>query len=365
MSHQYAAATAAFSMLLILIVSFFRKQQYELFYVVHVLLVAVVLATVGYHTHQPPNISPRTLIIVGLAAGLWTLDRMLRLSTRVYHGAGNYCTLTPLPEGATKVTMHRPIKALPGSHVFLWIPGVRIFESHPFTLLANKPAAEFVIAAQDGFTKHLHEAACKQSPGRKFRAAIEGPYGTTAEVREFDKIVLLAGGSGATFTLALALHWARDAQLRKPRSTMEFVWIVKTKAYLHWFDAELAELQTCPAVNLRIHITGDGAGQEAVQKDARSAPTSAMGSTEQEKSMVQIAAPSSQQDFEKLGLFEYSRPVVDAIVERAVASVPSSKRLLVAAAGPNSILTDTRIAASSHMVAGLPGVHLHLEQFGW
>lgn len=167
---------------------------------------------------------------MGLAAGLWVLDRIVRLAKRIFHGAANYCTLTPLPEGATRVTMRRPIKASPGSHVFLWIPGVRMLESHPFTLLATEPVAEFVIAARDGFTKQLHKAACKAGPDKSFRAGIEGPYGMTPNPREFDKVVLLAGGSGATFTLALALNWAKVSRLRKHRSTLDFVWTIKNKS---------------------------------------------------------------------------------------------------------------------------------------
>lgn len=167
------------------------------------------------------------MIIVGLAAAIWVIDRFFRLSRWLYYGVGNYCTLTPLPEGATKVRMHRAIKATPGSHAFFWIPGVRIFQTHPFSLLANNPA-EFVITARDGFTRDLYEIACA-TPGARFRAAFEGAYGHVPEARIFDKVVLIAGGSGATFTLALALDWARNIRLRKHRSTLEFVWTVKSK----------------------------------------------------------------------------------------------------------------------------------------
>jgi hypothetical protein len=45
-----------------------------------------------------------------------------------------------------------------GSMAFLWIPGVRLFQRHPFTLISTQ-TAEFVVHAQDGFTKALHLAA--------------------------------------------------------------------------------------------------------------------------------------------------------------------------------------------------------------
>jgi len=182
---------------------------------------------VGYHVYQPPIISPKTIGIVALAAGLWVADRSLRFTRWVYYGVGNYCVLTPLPEGAVRVVMHRSIKAAPGSHMFLWVPGVRLIQTHPFTLCSNEPA-EMVIHGRDGFTKALHAAASAQ-PGMKLRAALEGPYGHVPDAREYDKIVLLAGGSGITFTLAIALDWARHVRMRKHKSTLDFIWTVKSR----------------------------------------------------------------------------------------------------------------------------------------
>ena len=181
----------------------------------------------AFHTYQPPDIALGTIVIAGVAACLWFLDRLLRLTRWIYQAVGNYCTLTPLPDGATRVTMHRSIKARPGSHVFLYVPGIRAWQNHPFTLLASQPA-EFVIAGRDGFTRALHEAACRTGPKSKFRAAIEGPYGRVPDVRKYDKVVLVAGGSGATFTIALALCWARNLRSRKHKSTLDFVWVVRS-----------------------------------------------------------------------------------------------------------------------------------------
>jgi len=125
--------------------------------------------------------------------------------------------------------MRRSIKAKPGSHVLLYIPGVRALQNHPLTLLSSHPA-EFVVVARDGFTKSLYEAACDGAGAKtKFRASVEGPYGQVPGARRYDKVILVAGGSGATFTLALALDWARRLRARKHRSTLDFVWVVKTR----------------------------------------------------------------------------------------------------------------------------------------
>jgi NAD(P)H-flavin reductase len=158
---------------------------------------------------------------------MWFADRTLRFSRWLFYGYGNYCKLTPLPEGATRVTLHRSVKAQPGSHAFLWIPGVRLFQTHPFTLVSNNPA-EFIVSAHDGFTKELHALALKD-PKAMRRAAIEGPYGNVPSTANFDKVLLIGGGSGATFTLAMAMDWLRKNKHGEGNQMLDFVWAVKSK----------------------------------------------------------------------------------------------------------------------------------------
>jgi predicted ferric reductase len=123
--------------------------------------------------------------------------------------------------------MHRKINAAAGSHVFLRIPAVRWFQTHPFTLTSTSPA-EFVIKAHDGFTRSLHELALKQTK-TKYRAAIEGPYGNVPSVENYDDVVLIAGGSGASFTFALAMDWVKKYANVDSSKSLTFVWAIKDK----------------------------------------------------------------------------------------------------------------------------------------
>jgi predicted ferric reductase len=167
------------------------------------------------------------LKITILAAALWSADRLFRLARWAYFAVGNYCTLTPMSSDTTKVTLHRSLSgAKPGSHAFVWIPGVRAFEAHPFTIVSNEPV-EFLVKARDGFTKALYRKACEK-PGMKFRASIDGAYGNAPNLDEnFDRLLLVAGGSGVTFTMALALVWARKNRDATSSSTLDFVWVCR------------------------------------------------------------------------------------------------------------------------------------------
>jgi predicted ferric reductase len=154
------------------------------------------------------------------------LDRALRLSRFLYYLPSNTATLTPLrSSNATRVTLTRSMpRAAPGSHAFLYIPSIRALQTHPFTMISRDPV-EFVISGRDGFTKDLFEAACEK-PGRKVRAGIEGAYGNVPAIMGYERVVLFAGGSGATFTFALAVEWAKKQDADSMKS-LDFVWSVR------------------------------------------------------------------------------------------------------------------------------------------
>jgi predicted ferric reductase len=162
-----------------------------------------------------------------IAASTYTLDKTLRLSRFLHYLPSNTATLTPLhSSNTTRVTLTRSMAhAAPGSHAFLYIPSIRALQTHPFTMISRDPV-EFVISARDGFTKNLFEAACEM-PGRKVRAGVEGAYGRVPDVTSYDRVVLFAGGSGATFAFALAVEWARKQDIES-KKCLDFVWSVRT-----------------------------------------------------------------------------------------------------------------------------------------
>jgi len=119
----------------------------------------------------------------------------------------------------------------PGQTAYLIMPGVSTnpFEAHPFTIASvdtahdeahwgevmqvteGKTAGEskphwkelvFFINVRSGFTKNLCEVAKK---GGKVKVFVDGPYGKPPNLKDYDTSVLIAGGSGVSFTLPLLL----------------------------------------------------------------------------------------------------------------------------------------------------------------
>lgn len=201
-----------------------RRWWYELFYYLHVSFWAVAIVMVGLHQ---PEFAKGLIFVTFAIAGLWVLDRLVRLARLLLYSANNSVILTPLPHGGTRVTLTKPpLAAKSGQHCFLWIPSIRTCETHPFTLACMDPP-EFVVASYDGFTGDLHNQAVS-NPGVSLRASIEGSYGSIPNSTRFEKMIFVAGGSGASFTFGVALQALKKMTAADDKELV-FIWFVKQR----------------------------------------------------------------------------------------------------------------------------------------
>lgn len=181
--------------------TFLRKRNYETFYVFHVLMVTLLLVMAVLH--RPYLIMTKSSTILIFAAGIWALDRLIIFAKYLVYGLNSTATITPLPHGATRVVFSKSIPStIPGQHFFIWLPSIRTFQTHPFTCISTNPI-EFVISAQNGFTRSLYDRAVKE-PGATLKASLVGPYGIIPDLTAFHKVIFIAGGTGATYTCSLA-----------------------------------------------------------------------------------------------------------------------------------------------------------------
>jgi predicted ferric reductase len=212
------------AMLIILASTFFLlKNHYEIFYALHIAMFMFIIIVIGLHR---PSITKKSLIIVIFAGAVWFSDRLIRTSRIVFNAFGNTATLTALPLGGVRVTLKRtPCNVVPGSHVFLWIPGLRTLETHPFTVVSTEPL-ELVVKAHDGFTKDLLAHATK-TPGAVMRASSDGPYGKLPNFMEYDQVIVIAGGSGASYAVGVACEIVRKMSENGKCVNVTFVWVVR------------------------------------------------------------------------------------------------------------------------------------------
>lgn len=186
----------------------------------------LIMIMIGMHR---PKFSSSTLIIVIFTACLWVLDRIIRAAKIIWNLFGNSATVTILPNNTVRVKLGRRVQSRPGFHAFLWLPAIRLMETHPFTMLSSNNT-EFVIRVYDGFTHDLYKAA-EKAPGKSMRCSVDGGYGQVPDFNVFDKAVLVAGGSGASFTFAIALDLVKKSASKV--KAIDFVWIVRNRGKLN------------------------------------------------------------------------------------------------------------------------------------
>ncbi|OQE32450.1 hypothetical protein PENFLA_c001G02010 [Penicillium flavigenum] len=352
-------------------ITYFMRRYYELFYMLHIIMFILIMITVGMHR---PKFSTSVVIIVIFTACLWTLDRIIRGAKMLWNFFGNSLTVTALPGNALRVKLSRRMHCSPGSHAFLWVPAIRWAESHPFTLLSSDPS-EFVIRVYDGFTRDLYKAA-QEFPGRSLRCSVDGAYGQIPNFKVFEKVVLVAGGSGASFTFAIALDLIKASN--KAVKSIDFIWVVRHQESLGWFAQELKQLQSHPEVNLFIHVTGQAELSGTTSSTSPSSSSEKVSAKDdvilKEPSPVILTSdPEKGAEQQPAGSISSSvneilpgRPNIGNLIAAAAAgSAKLDDRVIVGACGPSQLLSTTRKAVNNELLKDGPSITLYTEEFEW
>ncbi|CAG7920457.1 unnamed protein product [Penicillium olsonii] len=334
--------------------TWFVRRSYEVFYFIHLALFILIIIMVALHR---PKISTKSVTIIIFIACAWSLDRLFRLAKICWNFYGNYASITPMSDGAVRVKLSRDLKCKPGSHAFLWIPSLRLFETHPFTLVCNEPA-EFLIRPYDGFTSDLLKAAQRQ-PGKKLRCSLDGAYGQIPSFMDFDSVVLVAGGSGASFTFSIALDLIKQLSSTETSKRIDFVWVFKSQASLEWFGKGLQELRESGKVNLHIYVTqGDlekSIEVESLHAADGSSSESSVPDPEKGFSINEASTKDGLQGIRK------GRPDLDAHIASLIEPCAAESHIGVGACGPANMLNITRKALSRSIYDSGPSISFHTE----
>lgn len=195
-----AIASCATLFMLLQSPSIIRHAFYEVFLGVHFLLAATAVVTIWMHLKGLPQQQ-----FLKAAVILWCIERATRffqlIKNNVAH-SGTTAEVTLLPGDAVRVDLHiaRPWTFKPGQHVFLYMPRIGLWTSHPFSLAwsdegdltdekthsydtddvlaPRKATMSLIVRRRTGFTEHLYQKAEKSISGSFTTTAfVEGPYG--------------------------------------------------------------------------------------------------------------------------------------------------------------------------------------------
>lgn len=192
------------------------------------------------------------------------MQRGVRFGRLIYRNLGNggtSATVETLPGEALRlnVRMARPWRFKPGQHLYLYMPSVSLWTSHPFTIAwadteeiptdekglvmtrqdvagLQKPNMSLVIRRRTGATDSLYQKALANGNSPlTIRAMAEGPYGAEESLDSYGTVVLFAAGVGITHPIPYVRHLVEgyaDGTVATRRLTL--VWIIQSPEHLEW-----------------------------------------------------------------------------------------------------------------------------------
>jgi hypothetical protein len=198
--------------------SFMRRFQFEVFLWLHWIL------ALTYATTSIWNLAPQSVLYPIIALSIYLLHTLHRL-VRVFRSncKVNNAFITHLSETSTiKLVLHLDgtLEVQPGSYFYLYIPELRMFQTHPFVVTwwdeiggkiaedANpstqpKPPATrlfFLIEPQRGLTNRLARQHSLET------VLLDGPYGVNLQLHTYQNVILVAQGIGLAGVLPYARH---------------------------------------------------------------------------------------------------------------------------------------------------------------
>ncbi|KAH8589016.1 ferric reductase [Bisporella sp. PMI_857] len=262
----YTSGTAAFAAFILIFIqacSPVRHAFYEIFLHFHIFLFFVACAGIWVHCQSKDLFQ---LFIVQIVLALWFLERLFRLGLIIVRNrGGTNAEVELLPGDCLRINLKiaRPWRFKSGQHVYLYMPKIGWWTSHPFSLAwsqgdedserqfclehldksgLSKVSMSLLVRRRSGFTNALFQRA-EATPEKKFTisALVEGPYGYQ-DLTSYGTVILFAAGVGITHQvshLRSLLQGYRNSTAAVRRITL--VWMIQSADYLEWINPWLAE----------------------------------------------------------------------------------------------------------------------------
>ncbi|KAL6852715.1 hypothetical protein ACO1O0_007263 [Amphichorda felina] len=355
--------------------SFVRNRSYRLFFFIHQIFVWLAPTLIFFHAS-----SARYYIVAGVV--LLAIDLAARRRQTIYSAPS---TLETVPgtnliriEATISPSQIPSFQARPGSHVFVQIPPASrpsrslasgsnyIFEltRNPFTVSSVNAACNTItlIARRRAgpLTNHLSTLS-SSSTDSPVTLDIQGPYGAIGKslpsllAGAYDRILLFAGGVGATF----ALPAYRAIHADSPTAHVTLVWAVRSAAEATWATSSAPDSSSSSGAasvlddkNVQLFLTGDMGVADT------SGPSGGEGVRG-----VEMADLRRGERGGRSGVRNRKRPDVRKIVDDTFRK-GREESVAVIVCGPAEMVRDVREGVRPWAMKGRR-VWWHSEAFGW
>ncbi|OJJ76840.1 hypothetical protein ASPBRDRAFT_190187 [Aspergillus brasiliensis CBS 101740] len=356
-----------------------RNRFYEFFKATHFL--AALVFVVFFFLHCDFRLSSWDYFI---AAGAIYILSLLVSNIRTYFMHGRHtATIEQLPCGLVQIRIPTIMTWRPGQHVFVRFlslqQGIHCLSAHPFTICSlyhdpeqagKAPEITFYVKPRRGLTASLGNTTLEK-PSSTETVLLEGPYGGMSEsvdFTRFDTYVLITGGTGGGFSLAILEEALRTHQQQQPTATIQVHFATRTAALADWYREEIkAKLAAynvpSDKISLSIHVT-----KETLLSTPASGSPLIPDSVEKREPAGFVDSVSSQNDIADTAVQLGNRPDIPGIITASTTSNTSS-RIAIFTCGPASMIRDVRNAAAEAQGQVLKKgstveeVYLHTESF--
>ncbi|KAF2817619.1 uncharacterized protein BDZ99DRAFT_457344 [Mytilinidion resinicola] len=357
-----------------------RKWSYRMFYTTHIVFASLLIIPLYFHVHHIRKYVLEVCVII-------ISNQALRnYSLRTYSGTISMVPGTNLVQVKVPlVSSNKEMKWKPGQHVYLSRPTgastsfgvcemlVLWNQTNPFTIASLAEQDKhllLVVRTLTGNTKQLAKLA-RSLPSQdgvevpSIPVALEGPYGSTSrlpDLTKFDRVLLVAGGVGATFIIPIYRSLVEHDGPSFRNSQLRFVWAVRKLAETQWaFPASRGDEDA-------------ESEAEGVQTDneVEVSVTQPFGSDLQGENAddgMELAEAEHLIPFEeemekprKGVVLRAGRPDVHAIVDEVFTT--SAGSVAVITCGPRGMTEKLRESVGTWVKQGRE-VYWHNETFGW
>ncbi|EAZ63877.2 Ferric reductase, NADH/NADPH oxidase transmembrane component (6 domains) [Scheffersomyces stipitis CBS 6054] len=223
-------------------VLYLRRNWYEMFLLVHIILAVLWIVGGWIHVEELGYIN-----FYYASVAVWVFDRVARIGRLLVFGFPK-AQVTLLAGETLKVVIPKPSywQSIPGGHAFIHFLRPSCFwQSHPFTFtdsVENKDSIVLYAKVKGGITHSLYQYLAAH-PGKttQVRVGVEGPYGESTAAYKYDSAVYVAGGNGIPGIFSEAVDSA--IRSKDSRHRVKLFWIIRDYKTLLWFHDELLELK--------------------------------------------------------------------------------------------------------------------------
>ncbi|CEN59848.1 hypothetical protein ASPCAL02289 [Aspergillus calidoustus] len=303
------------------------------------------------------------------------------------HGVGHRAALFKETDHTLKIAIETDMEWRAGQHIYLRFltGGMHVLSTHPFTICSvseegRRNTLVFYVRPRGGLTARLLKMAEKQ-PGISVPVLLDGPYGGLPAHRSmssFERSVVVGGGAGAGFTLAMIEEFMQGLSLAQDVAAgagMEVIVSSQDPELRTWYLEALKEIEAKypdvdKTVRIAVSIHQTGSRETSASPTVEAKNDLALSATDQPSKEINSSVDDPiASDLSSIS-FAHGRPNLPTKIASVVGEAGASSVGIVVC-GPSSMSHDVASAAAAAQTRIIGGktavkdVFLHQESFSY